>query len=80
MCFCMGKSGGKNNRNTEKNLVTGFPLDLEKRVHLENLEISWNFVKFNKYHGKMTFNPGKTLWLLKIHPGLPDLEALIYNL
>ena len=24
------------------------------RVHLENLEISWNFVKFNKYHGKMT--------------------------
>ena len=26
------------------------------RVHLENLEISWNFVKFNKYHGKMTCN------------------------
>ena len=24
------------------------------RVHLENLEISWNFEKFNKYHGKMT--------------------------
>ena len=24
--------------------------------------------------------PGKTLWLLKIHPGLPDLEALLYNL
>ena len=24
------------------------------RVHLENLEISWNFKKFNKYHGKMT--------------------------
>ena len=23
------------------------------RVHLENLEISWNFEKFNKYHGKM---------------------------
>ena len=22
------------------------------RVHLENLEISWNFEKFNKYHGK----------------------------
>ena len=22
------------------------------RVHLENLEISWNFQKFNKYHGK----------------------------
>ena len=21
------------------------------RVHLENLEISWNFEKFNKYHG-----------------------------
>ena len=26
------------------------------RVHLENLEISWNFEKFNKYHGKMTRN------------------------
>ena len=26
------------------------------RVHLENLEISWNFEKFNKYHGKMTWN------------------------
>ena len=26
------------------------------RVHLENLEISWIFVKFNKYHGKMTCN------------------------
>ena len=25
------------------------------RVHLENLEI-WNFEKFNKYHGKMTWN------------------------
>ena len=25
------------------------------RVHLENLEISWNFEKFNKY-GKMTWN------------------------
>ena len=24
------------------------------RVHVENLEISWNFEKFNKYHGKMT--------------------------
>ena len=24
------------------------------KVHLENLEISWNFEKFNKYHGKMT--------------------------
>ena len=23
------------------------------RVHLENLEKSWNFEKFNKYHGKM---------------------------
>ena len=23
-------------------------------VHLENLEISWNFEKFNNYHGKMT--------------------------
>ena len=24
------------------------------RVHLENLEISWNFEKINRYHGKMT--------------------------
>ena len=24
------------------------------RVHLENLEMSWNFEEFNKYHGKMT--------------------------
>ena len=24
------------------------------RVHLENLEISWNFEKINKYHGKIT--------------------------
>ena len=24
--------------------------------------------------------PGKTLWLLKIHPGLPDLEVLVYSL
>ena len=23
------------------------------KVHLENLEISWNFEKNNKYHGKM---------------------------
>ena len=31
--------------------------NLEKmRVHLENLEISWNFEKINKYHGKMTWN------------------------
>ena len=26
------------------------------RVHLENLEISWNFEKINKYHGKITWN------------------------
>ena len=26
------------------------------RVHLGNLEISWNFEKFNKYHGKMPWN------------------------
>ena len=24
------------------------------RAHLVNLEISWNFEKCNKYHGKMT--------------------------
>ena len=42
-----------------RKMIAGFPLDLENlpgkmRVHLENLEISWNFEKFNKYHGKMT--------------------------
>ena len=37
------------------------------RVHLENLEMSWNFEKFNKYHGKNDMKPGKTWWLLKIH-------------
>ena len=26
------------------------------RVHLDTLEISWNFEKFNKYNGKMTQN------------------------
>ena len=26
----------------------------KRRIHLENLEISWNFEKINKYHGKMT--------------------------
>ena len=38
------------------------------RVHLETLEISWNFEKINKYHGKNDMKPGKTWWLLKIHP------------
>ena len=50
------------------------------RVHLENLEISWNFVKFNKYHVQDDMQPGKTLWLLYIHPRLPDLEALVFSL
>ena len=44
----------------DQEVQSGFPLDLENlekmRVHLENLEISWNFEKFNKYHGKMTWN------------------------
>ena len=30
------------------------------RVHLETLEISWNFEKINKYHGKNDMKPGKT--------------------
>ena len=30
------------------------------RVRLENLEISWNFEKFNKNHGKMIWNLEKT--------------------
>ena len=44
------------------------------RVHLENLEISWNFEKFNKYHGKMTWNLEKTWWLLKFT--LDSLETI----
>ena len=38
------------------------------RVHLENLEISWNFEKFNKNHGKMIWDLEKTWWTLKIPP------------
>ena len=38
----------------------GFPLDLgnlEKwGCHLENLDKSWNFEQFNKYHGKIIYN------------------------
>ena len=48
----------------------GFPLDLEKlekmRVHLENLEILWNFENFKRNHGKV--KPGKTGWVLKVPP------------
>ena len=40
------------------------------KVHLENLEISWNFEKFNKYHGKMTWNLEK----LEEHSPLTPLE------
>ena len=39
------------------------------RVHLENLEISWNFEKKKSWKNGM--KPGKTWWLLKIHPWLP---------
>ena len=37
-------------------IFSGFPPGKpgKMRVHLENLEISGNFEKFNKYHGKMT--------------------------
>ena len=31
------------------------------RVHLENLEKSWNFAKKNKNHGKITWNLEKYL-------------------
>ena len=31
------------------------------RVHLENLEKSWNFAKNNKNHGKITWNLEKYL-------------------
>ena len=38
----------KGKRYVAFHLYSGFPLDLE------NLEISWNFENFNKYHGHMT--------------------------
>ena len=40
--------------NTSIRVPTGPGKRGKMRVHLENLEISWNFEKFNKYHGKMT--------------------------
>ena len=41
---------------------TGKPGKPEKmRVHLENLEKSWNFAKNNKNHGKITWNLEKYL-------------------
>ena len=47
-------------RSIDALIWSGFPLDLEKNgkmgVHLENLEISWNFEKCNKYHGKIISN------------------------
>ena len=59
--------------------ASGFPLDLEKmRVHLENLEISWNFEKFNKYHGKMTWNLGKNLVATKNSPLTPLKQYKIH--
>ena len=38
------------------------------RVHLENLEISWNFEKFHTNHGKMIENLEKTGCALKFPP------------
>ena len=49
------------------------------RVHLENLEISWDFEKFNKYHGKIIWNLEKLCGYYKFTPDLPDLEAPVYN-
>ena len=40
--------------NNNYRVPTGPGKPGKMRVHLENLEISWNFEKFNKYHGKMT--------------------------
>ena len=56
-------SSGGSNRNPVTELGIGERPDRvptrpgkpgKMRVHLENLEISWNFEKINKYHGKMT--------------------------
>ena len=49
------------------------------RLLLENLELSWNFEKINKNHGKW-YEPGKTGWALKILPWPTDLEAPVNNL
>ena len=55
------QTGGQNTENDslvglwELNRVPTRPGKPGKmRVHLENLEISWNFENFNKYHGKTT--------------------------
>ena len=47
------------------------------RVHLENLEISWNFVKFNKYHGKMTCNLENFVATKKNSPRTPRFGSPI---
>ena len=49
------------------------------RVHLENLEISWNFEKFNKYHGKI-LKTWKNLVASKNLPLKSDFENPLYNL
>ena len=48
---CLFHTEQKQNK-TNKHRVPTQPGKM--REHLENLEISWNFEKFNKYHGKMT--------------------------
>ena len=54
--------------------LPGFP------INLENLEISRNFEKVNKYHDEKWYEAWKNLVATKIHPWFPDLEAWIYNL
>ena len=46
--------------------LTGKPGKM--RVHLENLEKSWNFAKNNKNHGKITWNLEKYLGRLQVTP------------
>ena len=52
------KNGSKSteNKNASYRVPTRPGKPGKMRVHLENLEISWNFEKFSKYHGKMTWN------------------------
>ena len=48
------------------------------RVHLENLEISWNFEIFNKYHGKIIKTWKNFAGYYKFTPS-SDFENPVYN-
>ena len=55
-CLLKHVDGSATGKNSQFRVPTRPGKPGKMRVHLENLEISWNFVKFNKYHGKMTCN------------------------